>query len=299
MGPNNSGKTTIIEALALVLGRDRLVRDLTEHDFFGSNPQSADRIRIVATITGFDPEDFTAHPEWFREGRGVPMWFDPQAGDVVAEKTRTDQILACQIAFAARFDRESLEVETARYFYDGGDVDVFAEESFISVPVKLIRELGFFLIPASRSWDRMLSFGSELFTRVIRTVSGLPAETILAERDRLRSPERRLEDDVRLKPVVDEVNAEIEKLLGVQSPLRLRLTATDSDSVLESVIPHFVTAAGGTVPSKRQGSGLISLQSLFLLLHFGQKRIEDGESFCMALEEPELHLPLAIQRRVL
>jgi putative ATP-dependent endonuclease of the OLD family len=36
-----------------------------------------------------------------------------------------------------------------------------------------------------------------------------------------------------------------------------------------------------------------------LLLHFGQKRIEDGESFCMALEEPELHLPPAIQRRVL
>ncbi len=53
------------------------------------------------------------------------------------------------------------------------------------------------------------------------------------------------------------------------------------------------------MPSKRQGSGLVSLQSLFLLLHFGQKRINDGESFCMALEEPELHLPPPIQRRVL
>ncbi len=298
IGPNNSGKTTVIEALALVLGRERLVRTLTEHDFFGSDPQPADRIRILATITGFEPEDFTAHPDWFRDGRGVPKWFDPQTGDVVPEKARDDQALACQIAFAARFDRESLEVETARYFHDDGD-DVFAEESFISVPAKLIRDVGFFLIPASRSWDRMLSFGSELFRRVIRSAGGLPAETVLAERDRLRDPEHRLEDDARLKPVVDEVNAEITRLLGMDSPLRLRLTATDSDSVLESMVPHFVTGGGETLPSKRQGSGLISLQSLFLLLHFGQKRIEDGESFCMALEEPELHLPPAVQRRVL
>ena len=44
IGPNNSGKTTIIEALALVLGRDRLIRNLTEHDFFGSDPQADSKI---------------------------------------------------------------------------------------------------------------------------------------------------------------------------------------------------------------------------------------------------------------
>lgn len=50
IGDNNAGKTTLIEALALLLGRDRLIRELTEHDFYGSNPQPADRIRLVATI---------------------------------------------------------------------------------------------------------------------------------------------------------------------------------------------------------------------------------------------------------
>jgi putative ATP-dependent endonuclease of the OLD family len=35
VGPNNSGKTTIIEALALLFGRDRLLRRLAEHDFHG------------------------------------------------------------------------------------------------------------------------------------------------------------------------------------------------------------------------------------------------------------------------
>lgn len=299
VGPNNCGKTTVVEALALILGRDRLVRDLTEHDFFGSDPQAADRIRIVATVTGFPSEDFTQIPDWFRDGRGVPVWFDDQTGAVVAEKTRDHQTLACRIGFAARFDRVSLEVETARYFHDGGDSDVFAEDSYVSVPPTLIRELGLFLIPANRSWDRMLSFGSELFRRVIRSTDGLPAESILSERDRLRRPQPPLDDDARLKPVVDKVNAEIAKLFGVENSLKLRLTATDSAAVLEAVIPHFSNPGGGTVPSKRQGSGLISLQSLFLLLHFGHKRIESGEGFCMVLEEPELHLPPAVQRRVL
>ena len=46
IGPNNCGKTTIIEALALLLGRDRMVRTLTEHDFHGSDPQAADRIKL-------------------------------------------------------------------------------------------------------------------------------------------------------------------------------------------------------------------------------------------------------------
>jgi hypothetical protein len=145
----------------------------------------------------------------------------------------------------------------------------------------------------------MLSFSSELFRRVIRTADGLPAQTILNERDRLRRPALTLESDEHLKPVVEEVNAEMSRLLGKTTPLRLRVTATDSASVLEAITPHYQTGDRTPIPAKRQGSGLVSLQSLFLLLHFGQRRIEDGESFFMALEEPELHLPPAVQRRVL
>jgi len=216
------------------------------------------------------------------------------------ERTDNRQRVACQIVFAAYFNRETLEVETARYFNDDDEIDVFAaDDSVVSVPGSLIREIGFFLVPASRSWDRMLSFNSELFRRVIRSTGGLPAETILEERERLRNPEPRLEEDARLRPVIENVNDEIAKLLGRPTPLRLRVTATDSASVLEAVMPHFQTGDNTPVPSKREGSGLVSMQSLLLLLHFGQRRIEEDESFLMVLEEPELHLPPAVQRRVL
>ncbi len=160
IGPNNSGKTTVIEALAFVLGRDRLIRTLTEHDFFESTPEPATRIMITATVTGFEPQDFTQHTEWFGDRRGIPLWFDPENGAILPEQNHARQNLACQIVFAARFNADTLEVETVRYFNDGGDTDVFAEENYVSVPPKLIRDIGFFLIPANRSWDRMLSFSS-------------------------------------------------------------------------------------------------------------------------------------------
>ena len=239
IGPNNSCKTTIVEALALVLGRDRLVRTLTEHDFFGSAPRPPDKIKITATVTGFEPEEFTEHTDWFGDRRGIPLWFDPQNCEVLPTRTDDCQQLACQIRFAARFDADSLEVETARYFNDGVDADVFADENYVSIPPRLIRDIGFFLVPANRTWDRMLSFSSELFRHVIRSTDGLPAGTILDERERLRLPQYRLEDDARLRPVIDEVNAEISRLLGRATPLRLRLTATDSASVLEAVTPHY------------------------------------------------------------
>jgi putative ATP-dependent endonuclease of the OLD family len=80
--------------------------------------------------------------------------------------------------------------------------------------------------------------------------------------------------------------------------LQLRLTATDSDSVLESVVPHFTQGAGPSLPSHRQGTGLVSLQSLLLLMQFGKARAETGQSFVLAVEEPELHIQPSQQKRL-
>ena len=180
VGPNNCGKTTIAEALALVLGRDRLVRTLTEHDFNGSEPRETDRVIIVASITDFLPNDPAKQTDWFRWGRSTIKWTDVDFGAVKAENNKRSDLLTCQIAFAARFYLESLEVVTTRYFYDTS-VDPFADDAALEqVPADLIRKLGFFLVPASRTWDRTISFGSELFRRVVSYVGGKPPAAVLA-----------------------------------------------------------------------------------------------------------------------
>lgn len=303
VGPNNSGKTTIVEALALLFGRDRLVRRLTEHDFHGSAPNEAARILCIATVTGFTPNDPHNHPLWFSPERGVEKWFDPNAKTLRAAQDAQHTELAVQIGFAARFDLDELEAETLRFFVDDETTlgDPFAEDAHLrTIHTKALQELGFFLVPASRTWDRWISFSSELFRRVVSTRGDMPAQAVRAERTRLWTPPEgtRLEDQPGLSEIVGAANDELRALMASAPRLQLRLTSTDSDSVLESVVPHFVQGTGPTLPSQRQGTGLVSLQSLLLLMQFGRARAETGQSFVLAVEEPELHIQPSQQKRL-
>ena len=299
VGDNNTGKTTLIEALALVLGRDRLVRELTEHDFFGSRPQPADRIKLVVTITDFLNDDHEQSSQWFREGRAVVKWLDVTTGTV--HPLRSDQTwkLCCQIAVQARFDHESLAVETLRYFHDHDDpIDPFAEDTPTVVPAKLIQELSFYLVRASRTWDKVFSWGNELFKRAVLAAAAQPAGALLAERDRLRVPAQPIEVDPGIEPLIQNLNNELALSFPNAPQVQLRLTGTDSRAVMEAVSAHFAAADGISIPASRQGSGLVSMQGVLLLLELGRARAAAGGEFLMALEEPEIHLPPSAQQRL-
>lgn len=299
VGDNNTGKTTIVEALALLLGRDRLVRELTEHDFFGSCPLPTDRIRLIATITEFPNDDPEQSSHWFRDGRAVVKWLDEASGDVHPIRNDQSWRLCCQIAVQARFDHESLAVESLRYFHDHEDpFDPFAEEAPTAVPGKLIQELGFYLVRASRTWDKVFSWGNELFKRTVHAAAAQPSAALLAERDRLRAPQQPIDTDPGIEPLIRNLNSELALSFPNAPQVQLRLTGTDSRSVMEAVSAHFLTSDGISIPAARQGSGLISMQGLLLLLELGRARAATGGEFLMALEEPEIHLPPSAQQRL-
>jgi hypothetical protein len=304
VGPNNNGKTTIIEALALLLGRDRLVRRLTEHDFHKSRPIETSRILIIATVTGFPENDPQHSPSWFAIGRGgVEKWLNPNTGSLAASADGQHTELSVQIAFSARFDLQELEAETVRFFVDDEATlgDPFHEDTVVTpISSKTLQELGFFMVPASRTWDKWISFTSELFRRLVATLGGLPATAIRDARERLWEPEagQKLEEQDGLTTIVEQANDELGKLMPSSPRLQLRITGTDSSSVLESVVPHFAHGDGPTLPSARQGTGLTSLQSLLLLMQFGKARADANRSFVLAVEEPELHIQPSQQKRL-
>ena len=300
VGPNNVGKTTVIEALALLLGRDRLLRSLTEHDFFGSSPTEESRISVIATVTGFDRDEPNSHREWFSKERGVEKWLDTTTGELFPAR-KTGTALAVQIGFAARFNVDTLEVETVRFFVDDEDDigDPFDEDSHLHpVRGRTLQEFGFFLVPATRTWDRWMSFASELFRKVVAATGGMPAEAIRQERQALWQPAIGLEDSKGIKEIVSRINDELKHLMSTAPQLRLRITSTDSEGVLEAIVPHFSSAGGSPLPSSRQGAGLASLQSLLLLMQFGAARKAKGECFVLAVEEPELHVQPSQQKRL-
>lgn len=299
IGPNGAGKSTLIDALSLVFARTRLVRDLTEHDFYGSCPEAASRIRIVATLGGFERNDPNQHDAWFREGRAVPKWWNAQKVRVEPEPSDAAADLCVQIAFAARFDLEELSVESTRYFHDDDSVvDPFLDDTIQQIPTRLYDDIGYYVLPARRTWEGAASFASDLFRKAVATVGGIPAQAILDERNRLRKPTPPLESDAGLQPLVDRVNEQLAQLLPAAPRFQLRVTSTDSDSLLRALVAHYEGASSIGLPVGRHGMGLLSLQTFILLLELGRERRRQGKPFLFAMEEPELHIPPGIQRRL-
>jgi putative ATP-dependent endonuclease of the OLD family len=299
VGPNGAGKSTIIDALSLVFARTRLVRDLTEHDFYGSCPTATSRIRITATLGGFEGNDPDQHEGWFRERRAVPKWWNVVTGKAEPEPGEHTEALCAQIAFAARFDLEELAVESLRFFYDDDTAeDPFLDEAIQQIPTRLFDDIGYYVLPARRTWEAAASFASELFRKAVATVGGIPAQCVLHERDRLRQPSEPLESDPGLLPLVERINEQLAQLLPAAPQFQLRVTATDSESLLRALVPHYAGENGVALPVGRHGMGLLSLQTFILLLELGRERRRQGKPFLFAMEEPELHIPPGMQRRL-
>ncbi|MHA4810202.1 ATP-dependent nuclease [Flavitalea flava] len=300
LGANNVGKSTIIDAIGLLLGKDKLVRNLNDYDFFGGNPKPADRIIIKGLLGGFASNDSLKHPEWFNDNHGgTPTWFNPITKECKYSDFEEGFTLCIEIAFSARFDEDDLEFNAIRYFVDG-EGDAFEEESNIKkMSSGHIKELGFFLLPSNRTWERIISFGSELFRKVIKFQDAVPGRTVVKLRDELRNTEERIEKQEPLAGIVKRINHELEGFIGEkETGLNFLPTAGDIESILHCLTPYLPGKKNTNLPLGRHGSGVISLQTLLLLLEFGKFRQQQKENFILAAEEPELHLQPSLHRRL-
>jgi hypothetical protein len=225
---------------------------------------------------------------------------DGQGGKLIAEAKSDDDSLCLQIGFCARFDRSELSVETVRYFHDDDAViDPFDEDIVQPVSARSLTEFGFFLVPAHRTWDRLVSFNSELFRRILESTGTLEAKEVLSERDRLRSDEHRVDLEGALKELRDGVNRQLRKLIPGDASLELRLTGTDADSLLQALVPHYRYDGSVSLPAGRHGSGLLSLQTALLVLQIATRRQKAKQNVIIVVEEPELHMSPGAQAQVL
>ena len=206
--------------------------------------------------------------------------------------------LAAQLALSARYDEETCEVETVRYFYHGPG-DPFTDACHLVNPRRL-QELGVFILPANRQWDRLLSFGASSFLKVLRQADAFPGPEVERLKAELRSPRTAIEDAPNLKSLLTSAEEELRRfmMLAEGGKLAYRPTSLDTFGVLQSLLPHIKSPAGNLRPLARQGAGMVSLQSLLILLAFAERRRAAGKDFILIAEEPELHLHPSLHKRL-
>ncbi len=299
LGANNVGKTAVVEAIALLFGRDKMVRPTSDWDFFGGRPKPDTRFYIVGTVTGFCSDDPIAVPEWFvGDNRAQPLWWDDRTSTMRVAADRPQGFsLATKIAVAARYDDELCEFELARYFYYGHS-DPFTD-GYNQVPQGLLRDLGVFLLAGNREWDRLLSFSSTSLLKVVREYGAMPGLAVETLKEELTSDVTKIEEMAPLSSILKSAQEELQSFMLVPEDSRIvyRPTMLDTYSVLQTLTAH-VEKDGCLVPIARQGSGLISIQSFLLLLAFAEYRRKQGRDFILLAEEPELHLHPSLHRRL-
>lgn len=265
VGPNNSGKTTVIEALDLLLhsGLGRPRPSPTELDYFGRQP--AEGFSIEATL-GALSDAFAAEVREHLEG------WDAEAEEVVPEPggDGVEPVARVRVRGDASFDF----------------VHEFAkpESGGARFPPRLRAQLGWVFDGRMREPARQLNFfQGGLLERLFDPIDLSPAVDAL--RDALAGGAAAVNDDAGIRGVLADVAADLASL-GLISPGESPQFEVGGVSERELLQAMRLSLPSGeaTIPVARQGRGAQRLLLVALLLRIAQR---GGAPAIGGFEEPE------------
>lgn len=315
VGGNNIGKSTVCDALELVLGPERLYRRpvIDEHDFslgeYLDEEGASREIRIRAVLTDLSEEEQRRFYRHLRRWNDNTLSFIDEAADGIESADEHGITWAMPVIFIGRYDREE---------------DDFIGSTFFDHPIQELDELdeeirtslGAGRAPFSRSHKRACGF---IFLRALRTGS----RALSLQRGSLLDTILRLggdgsaemwSDALKTLRELDPAIGEIEQLKSIRQDIRKRLgkfvkLAPGEDSAaffasdltrehLREVVRLFVATepSNHSVPFARQGTGSVNLLVFALLTLIAD--LKENQSVIFVMEEPEIALPPHIQRRM-
>ncbi len=299
LGDNNTGKSTLLEAIELAIGPDRLARTqaIDEHDFFGGRYLAEEgeipKICIEVTIAGLDERHmarFRANLEFWRNADRHLI--GPGDGAAVGQPGIEP---AVRIRYIGAYDPENDEFTNKTWFAIPRGPDGIATTECRSSDK---REFGFLHLRALRTGSRALSMERGSLLDVILKTYEVRTQMWEALLERLRGLDvvgAHDEEFGRILTAIRDAMREIVPGEWADAPhLRVsELTREDLRRVLKSFLATGV--AGYAAPFQHQGSGTINALVLAMLGLIAQRR--EGRVI-FAMEEPELSLPPHVQKRV-
>lgn len=302
IGDNNSGKSSVIEAIDLALGPDRINRAaaIDEHDFYAGRYLDGDGnpvpIEIEVTIVDLSPEQirhFKGNLEFWNETAGALV-----AGPPISTIEGQNIKEALRVGFRGWYEPDDDDFKAWTFFcsppQDSGEQPPFR------TPDK--RLCGFLLLRALRTGSRALSLERGSLLDIILRVQEL----------RPKMWEKVLEE-LRVLPVAADPELGVTQILsGVQAAIRtfvpsewasephLRVSDLTREALRRTLTVFMATGAmnGETphsAPFQHQGNGTINMLVLALLSMVADAK----KTVIFAMEEPEIAIPPSTQKRII
>lgn len=310
VGGNAVGKSTVCEALDLVLGLERLYRRpvIDEYDFYQANYRSdganpGPEVRIEVVLTGLSPEARRRFHGHLRPWSDELNDFAPPVPDDAVDLVDGEWCLP--VAFLGRFDPAEDDFAGNTFFahprradgdYDpdelGGGLSLFRREDK--------RYCGFLYLRPNRTGNRALSFGrGSLIDTIVRLESDSAGSLWTSALDALTDVDL-AEAAAGFATIRSQVLKRVQKFLAV--PVNDSAVGVHPSDLtrehLRDVLRMFITTMPGTypVPFNRLSTGALNVLVFALLTYIAELR--GPESVIFAMEEPEIALPPHTQRRL-
>lgn len=305
VGSNNVGKSTICEALDLVLGPDRLNRfpPVDEFDFYNAEylapdtEEGAERAPIPLRIEAILIEPGAEIDA--KCGGNIEFWHLTErrllsAGEVDA--ANPPDVLPClRIETIGKYNPEEDEFEARTYFSHSPDAPP-GELTLVPKPIK--RLFGFLYLRALRTGSRALSLERGSLLDIILRTKGVRTNLWEKTIERLRG--LNVESDAaEIAPVLRSVEKRLFRYITLESPAnatKLNISGLTREHLRKTMTFFLALSADqGHVPFPHAGTGTINTLVLALLSFIADLK---PDTVIFAMEEPEIAVPPHTQRRI-
>lgn len=296
IGDNNTGKTTIFEALDLVLGPDRLNRysPIDEHDFYNIDylPDADGKLPLIeidVILSDLSMEDkifFNSYIEYWNTE------FNELVEEIsIVDHEKTNEII--RVSFKGKYDEEIDDFEAETFYtktLNSGLLKKFGK--------KEKQKCGFLYLRSIRTGSRALSLErGSMMDIILRQNEVRPKmwEDIIQNLSSITiagGPELGISGII--ESIMTEMQKFVPKYWGVAPTLKVSNLTREN---LRKIITAFISNENGgnkELPFYKQGTGTINILVLSMLSVIANNK----QNVMFAMEEPETAIPPYTQKRV-
>ena len=303
VGDNNVGKSTILEAIDLVLGPERMRKNpiIDEHDFFAGNYLDSNnnsvKINIEVTIVDLNEDQethFKDHLQWYNIKKNTLLNGPPP------ESVDKKEILsAIRFSFIGEYDKEENDFLGNTYFQH--PINDNGEKSRFTTKDK--RRCGFLFLRTLRTGSRALSLERGSLLDIILNLSEIKLNMWEEVLEDLRNIPVANNSELGVTNILSDVQKELNSLVtsdwGTEPQIKVsELTREGLRKVLNVFMETGVRNIKENIhiaPFKKQGTGTVNMLVLSMLSIIANLK----QNVIFAMEEPEIAIPPHTQKRII